>query len=314
MRSEIGGYLELERFSGSLYHGGALALSSGRACLSYVLQRRGIKKILLPDFLCDIVEQTCDVCGTARRYYPVGADLRPVIPEPAEDEWVYLADFYGQLSDEELRAYRARFPQMILDNAHAYFRPPLPGTDTLYTCRKFLGVADGGFLYTDLPETDLPEDQSHARMGFLLGRFEQPASLFFEEASRNNEMLGTEPKRMSPLTRNLLRAVDYDGVRKQREENFALLHEAFSARNLLQVKHTPGPYAYPLMLENGAEIRKKLIEKKIYVATLWPNVLRDQPSGSDAFRLASQILPLPCDQRYGAEEMRTVISAVESCR
>ena len=34
MHKEIGGYLELERFSGPMMHEDALALSSGRACLS----------------------------------------------------------------------------------------------------------------------------------------------------------------------------------------------------------------------------------------------------------------------------------------
>ena len=50
MRKEIGGYLELERFTGPMLHDGALALSSGRACLSYLIEQRGIRKIALPDY------------------------------------------------------------------------------------------------------------------------------------------------------------------------------------------------------------------------------------------------------------------------
>ena len=46
-QKEIGGYLELERFSGSLYHDNALALSSGRACLAYLIEQRHIDKMLL---------------------------------------------------------------------------------------------------------------------------------------------------------------------------------------------------------------------------------------------------------------------------
>ena len=49
-RKEIGGYLELERFTGPMLHEEALALSSGRACLSYLIEQRGIRKITLPDF------------------------------------------------------------------------------------------------------------------------------------------------------------------------------------------------------------------------------------------------------------------------
>ena len=41
MHKEIGGYLELERFTGAMLHEGALALSSGRACLSYLIEQRG---------------------------------------------------------------------------------------------------------------------------------------------------------------------------------------------------------------------------------------------------------------------------------
>ena len=56
-----------------------------------------------------------------------------------------------------------------------------------------------------------------------------------------------------------------------------------------------------------------LIRKKIYVPQLWPNVLREQPAESMACRLTREILPLPCDQRYGTEEMIVIIDAVEKC-
>ena len=46
---------------------------------------------------------------------------------------------------------------------------------------------------------------------------------------------------------------------------------------------------------------------------LWPNVPEQQPADSEACRLAEQILPLPCDQRYGAEEMAFIIKAVRDC-
>jgi len=65
MHKEIGGYLELERFTGPMLHEKALALSSGRACLSYLIEQRGIRKIALPDFNCDVVEAVCRAHGLA---------------------------------------------------------------------------------------------------------------------------------------------------------------------------------------------------------------------------------------------------------
>ena len=313
MHKEIGGYLELERFTGPMLHGKALALSSGRACLSYLIEQRKIRKIALPDFNCDIVEAVCRAHEVETRFYPVGADLRPKTLQTEEDEWLYLVNFYGQLSADELQRIAACVPRLIVDNAQAYFDLPLKGVDTLYTCRKFLGVPDGGFLYTEAPEKTLPADESRERMGFVLGRFERPAGEYFAAAAQNNDDLSMEPKSMSELTKNLLHAVDYDRVKTKRTENFRLLHEGLGSVNCLNLRETEGAYAYPLMLPEGQKIRKKLIERKIFVPMLWPNVPEQQPADSEACKLAEQVLPLPCDQRYGAEEMTFIIKAVRDC-
>ena len=313
MHKEIGGYLELERFTGPMLHEKALALSSGRACLSYLIEQRKIRKIALPDFNCDIVEAVCRAHEVKIRFYPVGADLRPKTLQTEEDEWLYLVNFYGQLSADELQRIAACVPRLIVDNAQAYFDLPLKGVDTLYTCRKFLGVPDGGFLYTEAPEKTLPADESRERMGFVLGRFERPAGEYFAAAAQNNDDLSIEPKSMSELTKNLLHAVDYDRVKTKRTENFRLLHEGLGSVNCLNLRMTEGAYAYPLMLPEGQKIRKKLIEQKIFVPMLWPNVPEQQPADSEACKLAEQVLPLPCDQRYGAEEMAFIIKAVRDC-
>lgn len=313
MRKEIGGYLEMERFTGPMMHEEALALSSGRACLSYLIEQRDIRKLLLPDLLCDAVTKVCEERGVAVRRYQIGGDLRPEEAEPEEDEWLYLVNYYGQLTKEELLSWAKKSPRLIVDNAQAYFSAPVPGADTLYTCRKFLGVADGGFLYTDAPRRVLERDESHGRMGFVLGRFERPAGEFFAEAAANNDSLPTKARAMSELTKNLLRGVDYYAVRDRRTGNYRMLHEAFQDLNLLTVRKIAGAYAYPLRLKEGEEIRKELIRKKIYVPQLWPNVLKEQPEDSTACRLTREILPLPCDQRYGKEEMAAVIDAVFDC-
>ena len=315
MRREIGGYLELERFSGPVLHGGALALSSGRACLSWLIRRKDIHRILLPDFLCDVVARACADYGVEVRRYRIGPDLRPEAQnlQPEDGEWLYLVNYYGQLTQEALCSFAGGTKRTIVDNAQAYFAEPPEGMDTLYTCRKFLGVADGAFLYTDMPDDlELPADESRERMSFVLGRFERPAGEYFAEASENNDILSTEPRRMSALTWNLLHAADYDRIRNTRAENFRQLNEALADLNGLQLREPEGPYAYPLMLPNAQALRRRLIEQKIFVPMLWPNVLQEQPEGSTARRLAEDILPLPCDQRYGAEEMAAVIEAVRT--
>ena len=60
------------------------------------------------------------------------------------------------------------------------------------------------------------------------------------------------------------------------------------------------------------ELKKILLERKIYVATLWPNVVRME--GSLEKNFAENILPLPCDHRYGLKEMDIICEVVLSCR
>ena len=80
---------------------------------------------------------------------------------------------------------------------------------------------------------------------------------------------------------------------------YARLAELLGDRNRLSVRLPEGPYAYPFYCENGPAARKALAAGGIYIPTLWPEVPEDIPERD----YVDNILPLPCDQRYGAEEM-----------
>lgn len=198
-------------------------------------------------------------------------------------------------------------------NAQSYFQMPVDGLDTLYTCRKYFGVADGAFLYTDAKlDRELPQDESFERMHFLLGRYERSANEFYSEYVLNNKLFATEPvKRMSRLTENLLHGIDNDVVAKRRQENFDFLDAEFRDINELNLKSVYGAFMYPLLIQNGSEIRKALQKEKIYIPTLWPNVLKECPVDSLEYHYAADILPIPIDQRYGKEDMKRIAEMVK---
>lgn len=300
---EIGGYIELDTYNLPMLHNNAIALNCGRNCLAYLIKSRKIRKLKIPYFICASIPDVCDREGVQKSFYHVGMDLRPSELVLEDDEWLYLVNYYGQLSNAEITQFVDKYNRVIVDQANAYFQTPIDGVDTIYTCRKWFGVPDGAFLYTNSRLNEkLPLDESFTRMGFLLGRYERTASEFYGEYSANNRFFATEPiKQMSKLTNNLLRAIDYNAVQVKRKENFSYIHERLGNINKLNL--TTATFMYPFMVENGAIIRKRLQLKKIYIPTLWPTVLDLVSPNTIEYKMAVNILPLPIDQRYGAEDM-----------
>lgn len=309
---EIGGYFELENFSGNEYHKELVALNNGRCALLYLLQARNIRKLYIPYYLCDSVSSILERYNFSYSYYSIGSDFLPIFSEPlGEREYIYIVNFYGQISNSQLRDLKEKYSNVIFDNIHAFFQKPVPGVDTVYSCRKFFGVPDGGYLATDaVLDVPLELDVSKDRMRHILGRYEAKASDYHADFKENDKSFADLPLRgMSRLTHNLLRAVDYDAVRQKRNENYALLEKALGSLNSLHLKTPDGPYAYPFYCKKGMALKRALASKKIYVATLWPNVL--SYDGTLEKNYAENILPLPCDQRYGAEDMQRIISEVQ---
>ncbi len=56
---EIGGYIELDTYTGAMLHEKAIALNCGRGALEYLCEAKMIRKLYLPYFLCDSVPNLC---------------------------------------------------------------------------------------------------------------------------------------------------------------------------------------------------------------------------------------------------------------
>lgn len=312
---EYGGYIEFENYHGSMLHDGAISLNCGRNALAYLCEAKKIKKLYLPHFLCSSVPDLCDKIGVEYGYYHINEKFEPLFElELSENEWLYIVNFYGQLDFDYLTTCKQKYNHIIVDNAQNYFQMPVEGVDTLYTCRKYFGVSDGAFLYTDMIlNRTISQDESFERMHFLLGRFERSANEFYSEYVANNKLFATEPvKHMSRLTNNLLHGIDYEMIAMKRQSNFDFLNVEFQGINELKLKSVYGAFMYPLLIQNGSVVRKELQKEKIYIPTLWPNVLEECNSDSLEYRYAANILPLPIDQRYEIEDMKYLAEVIKS--
>lgn len=318
MKSEIGGYLELDEFSRPILHGEMIALNSGRSCLEYLIRLRDVRRIWIPDYLCRSISDVCEKCGVDYLIYSITEKMVPRYDfDRRKGDWLYLVDYFGQLSSNDIVDALSRFDgKVILDEAQSYYRPPHDHVDVIYTCRKWFGVPDGAFLNTSdgaVLSQSIPAGRSAEHMEHVLGRFEGSAGDYYELAKQNNRRFAHEGlTEMSRLTRNLLQGVDYDQFEVRRFENWHYLDDALGGVNLMSQKCKYAPFMYLLMLpDDSARFRKKLAGRGIYVPALWPNVIDSSNAGGYARKYATQSILLPVDQRYGKEEMRHVVNSVQ---
>ena len=310
---EIGGYFGLEKLVSHEYYPDLAAVNNARCALLYIIKAKQYNKVYLPYFLCDSVRLVLEREKIPFEEYRIDRTFLPLLDiHTKPEEVVYIVNYYGFIGEEQLIGLKNRYGNIVVDNAQAFFARPVRGIDTLYSCRKFFGVPDGGYAYTDAVfQEDIPVDVSMERMKHVLGRFEgNSASEYYDYFNNNDESFKEiELRHMSKLTHNILGAIDYQAAKRRREDNFLFLSKALGERNLLKIKCPAGPYAYPFYIQNGMTVKNQLAKRKIYVATLWPNVLG---SGLDIETdFTENILPLPCDQRYSEEDMQRVAGTVK---
>lgn len=209
------------------------------------------------------------------KYYSINANLE--IPSFCLDknEWLYFVNYYGQFPNCDLIKLKEKYDRIIVDNVQAYFQEPVPGIDTLYSCRKYFGVPDGAFVYCDRQTNEeFEQDCSFTRMEYLL------------------------------------HGVDYAKVGEQRNNNFRFLHTRLCHINRLHLHSPIAPYMYPLYISNGDKVREKMLNDLIYIPTLWTDVVKDVKATKLEKDMAMNILPLPIDQRYTEKEMDILVDRI----
>ena len=229
------------------------------------------------------------------------------------DEALLYTNYFGLKQRYVEQLAEKTGTRLIVDNTQAFYAKPIQGIDTFYTCRKYFGVADGAYLYTDiLLDEDFEQDESYDRMAHLLKRIDLSAEQGFADFRKVDDGLDNQPiRKMSNLTRRIMQSIDYEAAAKKRRENYQMLHEVLGEDNnlVLPLDEDAIPMVYPFLVPiNG--LREKLIENKIFVARYWPNVFDWTTDKDIEYLLTNQMQPLPVDQRYGRDDMKRIIDLI----
>lgn len=316
----IGGYPELELATGDQYHKEAIRLNTARNCLEYILLAKRYNKVYIPYYTCEAVLQPIKKIPypISIEYYHINLNLEPnELPELKADEAFLYTNYFGLKQDCVERLSKHYRERLIVDNSQAFFDMPVKGIDTFYSVRKFFGVADGAYLYTDARlekyhGNDLVADVSYDKMTALLKRIDLSPEDGYEDFQLVENSLSYQPiKFMSKLTETILSSIDYERVRQIRRKNFTTLSWKLFQKNSLALKlrEDAVPLCYPFWDKTG-DLRKKLTANRIFCPTYWPNVFDWTSPCNIEYEMAKKVIPIPIDQRYRKEDLKRIISVI----
>jgi hypothetical protein len=310
----IGGYFQIQIASKEEYHPSLIKLNTARNALEYILKIKKYTKIYIPYFTCIVLLEPLMRMKIPFVYYRINSQLDPILDfEIGATECLLYTNYFG-LKNDTVNKLCKTIKNIIIDNAQAFFTSPLNGIDTIYSCRKFFGVADGAYLALNTDKRlSLPTDVSANRIMHLIESIdigkEQAYSIFKEnEKGLENQSI----KQMSALTQKILSSIDYQNCINSRNKNFNFLHENLGDLNelALEMPIVKGPLVYPFLIQN-ADVKKRLIADKIFTPTYWPNVFDWTTPEMFENYLAKYLIPLPIDHRYSLSDMKIIIKSLK---
>ena len=313
---EIGGYFPLELpHVGNMPHADGLMVNSGRNALELVLSSlMPITRVYVPYYTCDVVLEPLDRLSISYTFYHLTPQLTLAHEITlGEGEYILYTNYFGIMDSYISQLEQMYGDRLIVDHAQALYAAPT--NKCVYSPRKFVGIPDGGIAYTDraVKPSALEIDTSFDRCSHLLMRHDVGASAGYDDFRSNSAKLKHQPiRQMSELTRTLLASIDFADVKQRRIDNFRALHSCLCESNLLSIPPIDSfvcPMVYPYYSDDPT-LKQRLIADKIYVATYWPNVMEWCSNDDIEYKLATRIIPLPIDHRYGMKDMRRIINTI----
>lgn len=316
----IGGFFELELpAQKEEIYPGALKYQSARAAFLALLENSpSIRRVWMPSYLCDSMLFPVRLAGKEIEHYSIDQGFAPANKIPLKSgDLLFYVNYFGVGHDNVTHVLKQYDPaSLVIDCSQAFFSGPYDCLATIYSARKFFGVPDGGILCTQ-KDIALPAEQdegSLSRASHLLQRLAFSAEQGYESYKLAEASLADmKPKRMSKLTSSLLSSIDYESIKIKRLENFKALHRGLGAYNslTLNLDSVDSPLCYPFLPHKRIS-KQRLIEKRIYLPTYWPEVKDRVGVGEFEKLLVDELLAIPCDQRYVEADVSRIIKEVDS--
>jgi hypothetical protein len=309
---------------------GVLHLASARGAFCLLVRVLRPRRVWLPSYLCCSIVEGFRAADAAVEFFPVTEDLHcgstAWLQGVARGDLVLRIHYFGFPNvDPVFQEAVARGACLVDDAAQALLSEGV-GTDAdfvVFSPRKFVGLPDGGCLVIRIPLPDFspqlpPPPDAWWRESLSAVALRRDFDCiggnrdWFTQFRLAENHVPAEPHAMSELTRRLLaHGINFEAVASHRRDNYRLLLKLLGDVAMFpELPEGVVPLGFPIRARPRDAIRDDLFRQHIFPPVHWPLCGCVPASFDGSHRLAAEIMTLPCDQRYGADDMRRVAAAL----
>ncbi len=307
--------------------------STGRDALYALLRTLSHKTIYLPDLICGSVYQACIQAGKEVKTYRMKPDLVQLESYDLQlpvSSCLLVMHYFGLANEGLMHRAKSMGMTVISDVTHMLFnRDKLKfiGAQSDYlvaSLRKSGPFPDGGFLSScnhvvPSPSSGIREVFFSLRAAGLISRGFSAARDFdndenFHLTQQAERLIDQSPAgdfACSYYTRELLQTINVDENATKIIKNITALSTSLYGRCISVNNHlSPTPY-YLCQFKDQYErdsVRSQLTSNEYFCPIHWVTSHLPTPSP-----LSNLILSIPCDARYGEQEMQAIADVIMSC-
>lgn len=327
--------------------GNNVLTSSGRGAISLLLEQIEneitCKTVLLPAYTCESVIIPFKKRGYTCYFYDIDQQLYPKYDSinsfNKEQISIFLhMGYYGFSTNnqlgEQIKQFKNKGTIIIEDLTHtlfSYYRRFKENDYYIASLRKWTGLASGGFLaskYNDIQGdlrlqtsfSNIREEALLIKGQYIISDDKNLKKTYLEMFKEGESILDNDPSPYSidPMSKSIIKKIDIDELIIKRKQNFKSLLEDLKDIKWIEpvfdeLPDNICPFFFPIYIDKGREeLKRKLKDENIYCPVHWPI---PEQIGLDKSPLSKKIyeniMSLPCDQRYGKEEMQKIIGIIK---
>lgn len=298
------------------------ATNSGRSSLRWIIHSMDLKgkRIMLPDFLCQVIVDVIKEFNIDIVFYKINADLSYNFSDKIGTvDAVYIIRFFGDDSASFVKAISTTKSKLIIDDVFGTDPPISILSNHWYyfnSLRKISYIADYSQVASNKPLADINKknltDFSEKKYLAKNEKYEFINGLSVDESylskSQAAETLIDASKDIYRPSETSLYYVTkfYQSIKEEtsvRVSNLNMAKETLNNGSYLNINPL-FPSFLPVILNNRDEVRKALFLDSIYLAIHWP-VTEDSNN-----ELSHKLLSIPLDSRYSADDIKLICDLV----